>query len=114
MAVTIVVVTTDGVTIVDVMNVDEMNVDAMTVEAITVDAMTMMAWRGRDRDELPSGDSWRADRDRCVGTMVAVKENALEEIVMIVIAPGGASAQVTVIVTVIPGELEEMIQAVIS
>jgi len=133
--VTIVVVTTDGVTTVDamtvvvmivvvmtvvVMTVVVMTVDVMTVDAMTVDAMTATdRWLGGGVIEM----NVTVHQEilgalivtAVIGIVEAVKETALEEIAMIVIAlGGGASVLMTVTVTVIRGELEGMSQTVIS
>ena len=126
----IVDVTTDGATTVDVMTedatigdgmtVDVMTVDATTVDGMTVDAMTVInRWLGGDGIEM-SGNVHQGILGvltviAVIGIVEAVKETALEEIVMIVIALGGGmSVQMIVIVTVIRGELEGMSQVVIS
>ena len=136
----IVDVTTDGATTVDVMTADAttadattvdamtvdattgdvMTVDATTVDGMTVDAMTVInRWLGGDGIEM-SGNVHQGILGvltviAVIGIVEAVKETALEEIVMIVIALGGGmSVQMIVIVTVIRGELEGMSQVVIS
>ena len=109
----------DGMTV-DVMTVDVMTVDATTVDGMTVDVMTVIdRWLGGDGIEM-SGNVHQEILGvltviAVIGIVEAVKETALEEIVMIVIALGGGmSVQMIVIVTVIRGELEGMSQVVIS
>ena len=131
----IVDVTTVGVTTVDVTTVDATTVDATTGDVTTVDVMTEDAtigdgmtvdamtvinrWLGGDGIEM-SGNVHQGILGvltviAVIGIVEAVKETALEEIVMIVIALGGGmSVQMIVIVTVIRGELEGMSQVVIS
>lgn len=116
----IVDVTTVGVTTVDVTTVDATTVDATTGDGMTVDAMTVInRWLGGDGIEM-SGNVHQGILGvltviAVIGIVEAVKETALEEIVMIVIALGGGmSVQMIVIVTVIRGELEGMSQVVIS
>ena len=104
----------------DGMTVDVMTVDATTVDGMTVDVMTVIdRWLGGDGIEM-SGNVHQEILGvltviAVIGIVEAVKETALEEIVMIVIALGGGmSVQMIVIVTVIRGELEGMSQVVIS
>lgn len=136
-AVTIVVAMTDGATTVDATTVDAMTVDAMTEDAMTVGVMTVGAMTV---DAMTVGVMTATDRwlgggviemnvtvhqetlgalivTAVIGIVEAVKETALEEIAMIVIALGGGASvlmTVTVTVTVIRGELEGMSQTVIS
>ena len=138
--VTIVVVTTDGVTTVDAMTVDAMTVVVMTVVVMTVVVMTVvvmivvvMTVDVMTVDAMTATDRWLGGGviemnvtvhqeilgalivTAVIGIVEAVKETALEEIAMIVIAlGGGASVLMTVTVTVIRGELEGMSQTVIS
>lgn len=141
-AVTIVVAMTDGATTVDATTVDAMTVDAMTEDAMTVGVMTVgaMTVGAMTVDAMTVGVMTATDRwlgggviemnvtvhqetlgalivTAVIGIVEAVKETALEEIAMIVIALGGGASvlmTVTVTVTVIRGELEGMSQTVIS